>query len=508
MPARARAVGATTVDLPAPIPEDAPRYFGTVTRVLGSCHLLTSWVEGRATSKLGVLDLDDGTWRVGGGLRSPIRAALALPGDRALLLGDYGLVEFDLGALEVVRSLTAKIGKHNSLLRFDEDDPGRVVVGNRVGSTEVLVSLESLSFAGRRRRRVAAVEPIGTEAAAAGIQRVLLREAGLLVGATNAERGAPQQLVVVSGDGETLARADLPDGVESAHLVRDGVIAAAPDLGPARGLTAVTGLFEMQGGAAAAGGARDRDSTLEALVTAATRSAEAILRQRARRTPPRTVVRGIRLEAGDELTDVSAARITLDGCDVARAGTGGERARLARVQVTDLEIRSASVSGAVLEDVVVDGLRNTTDFGFVFGCELRRVTLRGRIRHLVLNPELHDPDPAVGHRYAEWHRARLEDPEWMLDLRDATGDIEIRGYPSRFIRRNPELHAVVTAESLATSDWRSIDGGRSVLHITLEFAERHGWEDAVLVVDPHGRAADDDFRFIRELRARGIAEPD
>ncbi|MFF2387412.1 hypothetical protein [Agromyces sp. NPDC058104] len=504
MPLPARAAAATAIDLPAPIPEDAPRYFGTATRVLGPRHLVTSWVEGRATSKIGVLDLDDGTWRVGGGLRSGLREAFALPGDRALLLGDYGLLEFDLVALEVVRSLTAKIGKHNGLLRLDEDDLGRVVVGNHAQATEALVSLETLSFAGRRRRRVPPVEPIGTEAAAAGIRRVLLRAAGLLVGSTAAESGAPQQLVVIS-DGELLVRVDLPDGVESAHLVRDGIIVAPPDLGRTRALTAVTGLVETQGGAGAAG---DQDSTLDALISGATRSAAEILRKRARRTPPRTVVRDVRLGAGDELTDVSAERITLDGCDAMRAGTAGERPRIARVHVADLEIRSASVSGAVLEDVVVDGVLNTPDTGFVFGCELRRVTLTGRIRHLILDPELHDPDPAVERRYIEWHRARLEDPEWMLDLREATGAIEVRGYPSRFIRRNPELHAVVSAASAADSDWRSIDRGRSSLGVTLDMAERSGWEDAMLIVDPHGSAADDDFRFVRELRARGIAEPD
>ena len=122
------------------------------------------------------------------------------------------------------------------------------------------------------------------------------------------------------------------------------------------------------------------------------------------------------------------------------------------------------------------------------------MTLRGRVRGLVLATGLDDPDPATEALYARWHQERLADPEWMLDLTEATGDLTIRGYPARFVRRNPELQAVVTAEAVADSAWRSVDPGRSALRVALHELVRSGWEDVILVADPHGAHADDDLQ--------------
>lgn len=178
------------------------------------------------------------------------------------------------------------------------------------------------------------------------------------------------------------------------------------------------------------------------------------------------------------------------------------------MHVTDLELRSSSINGAVLEDVTIDGLRCTHGSGFLFGCELRRVTLRGRVSGLILNSTLDDPDPETTARYAQWHLERMQDPEWMLDLTDATGDITIRGYPSRFIRRNPELQAVVTAEAARTLDWRAVDPGRSSLRVLLHELVRSDWEDVTLIAETRGARARDDLRYIQQLRALGIARTD
>ncbi|MFF2277300.1 hypothetical protein [Agromyces sp. NPDC058126] len=499
---RTRDLAVDVLDLPLPVPEDARDRYRTATCVLDDRFLVTSWVEGRESVRIGVLDLRDGSWRVGKGVRGMLAAALALPGSRALLLCDYGLFEFDLQAMKVTRRLSAKIGKYNDLLRFDDDDHALVVVGNRRATMESLVSLEAFDVVRRRKRRTGEVEPVAEAVARAGVERVLHRDDGVLLGATSSHPGDRQQLVVIDeASAEVMTSVEFPCGLASAHPVHDGIVAAAPHLGRGGGLTEITGLFDDPDPA-------HDGPTLAQLAARASDSAAAILERRRRRIPPRTVVRGIRLDPGGELADVSAQRITLVDCSVARASTAEERPRIARVHVTDLELSPASVNGAVLEDVVIDGIASTVNSSFVFGCELRRVTLRGRIEHLILNATISDLDPETNRRYAAWHRARLDDPEWMLDLREATGDITIRGYPSRFIRRNPELHVVVTAESAAGSDWESIDAGRSALVVGLDELIQYGWEDVTLIVDPHGRRADADFRYVRELRARGIAQAD
>ncbi|MHC9042965.1 hypothetical protein ACYX8G_00175 [Microbacterium saperdae] len=479
--------------------EDAPHHFPTATVVLDSRILLTSWVEGRATHRLGMLDLHTGQWRVLPGLRGMLRDALVLSGERALVLTDHALTEIDVTAAETTRRLTAGIGKYNTSLRREGDDV--VAVGNSAAAMESLVSLSTMTLWKRRRRSPHPLDTIPEGAARAGAARLLHHGPELLVAATQIRESAPQRLLVLSSeDLSEITSVDFPLGLNSAHVVGDGVIAVGPDVGRARTLTVMPGLIP-----------RVSDSgslPLAELVLMANESAADLRKKSARRNPPRTVYRDHRLEPGDELAAVTGRRITLENCVAARAAHRHERPRIARVQITDLELQSSSLNGAVLEDVTVDGLRCPHGSGFLFGCELRRVTLRGRVRGLILNPTLDDPDTETTARYARWHRERMQDPEWMLDLTDATGDITIRGYPSRFIRRNPELQAVVTAEAARTLDWRAIDPGRSSLRIALQELVRSDWEDVTLIADTHGARAGDDLRYIRQLRSSGIARAD
>ena len=486
-------------DLRVPVPEDAAHRSPGVTVVLNESMLLTSWVENRESSRLGILDLRTGQWSVLSGLRGVIRDALALSDHSALVLTDYALTEIDLVAPKVLRRLTAKIGKHNSSLSREAD--GVVAVGNSASVMESLVSVSTLTVLKKRRRSPLVHEPIPEGAARAGALRVLHHGPERLLAASETRESAPQRLLVLSSeDFSEITSIDFPLGLDSAHVVSDGVIAATPDIGRARSLTAIPGVVPSVSDSGAL--------PLAALVRAAHESATNLLQKSARRNPPRTVYRDVRLEPGDELTGVTGRRITLNNCSAARSETKQGRPRVSRVHVTDLELQASSPNGAVLEDVTIDGLRCPGSSGFWFGCEFHRVTLTGRIRGLILNPTLDGSDDASHARYAQWHRERMDDPEWMLDLTEATGDITIRGYPSRFIRRNPELHAVVTAEAARTLDWRSVDPGRSVLHVSLQELSRSDWEDVTLVAETHGDRASADLRYIRQLRALGIARPD
>ena len=486
--------------LRAPVPEDAPHHIPTSTVLLDGSLLLTSWVEGRAATRLGVLDLRTGGWSVVAGVRGMLRAAQPGIDGHALLLTDQGLWEIDLVALSVTRSLRTKIGKGNDELRAESD--GTVVVAGSASTMESVVDRSTLTVVRRRRRAPLRLTLPTAAARRAGIVRVLHEGSGVLAGGTATRDAAPQRLLVVSiEDGTEIASVEQPTGLSSVHVVHDGIVAAAPDLGRSRSLTAVLGVFGPPPPGTVPG-------ALDDLVVAATASAESLLTRASRRKPVRTVHRDRRLEPGAHLHDLRVERVTLDGCSVARTAEADSRPTISRVHVTDLELQSSTLSGAVFEDVTVDGLRAVHGSGFLFGCELRRVTLRGRVRGLVLATGLDDPDPATEALYARCHQERLADPEWMLDLTEATGDLTIRGYPARFVRRNPELQAVVTAEAVADGAWRSVDPGRSALRVALHELVRSGWEDVILVADPHGAHADDDLRYIRDLRDLGVATRD
>lgn len=300
---------------------------------------------------------------------------------------------------------------------------------------------------------------------------------------------------MLSPDGGTvLHRTPAPHGLLDAVVHGGTILAAPPETGAHPVLTVVTGAVPAVDA-----------SPLP--VEEANRSAQTLLSARPRRSP-RTVVTDLRVEAGQQVSGLDLRRVTLERCSSARSRTADQRPVLRDVRIVDLQLHSCVLNGAVLEDVEIDGLTADARSGFVFGSELRRVTLRGRVKNLVLNPDYDTGDPETTAAYEEMYAARLEDEEWMLDISGATGDITVRGYPSRFIRRDPATQAVVTREAAASRRWLDLDFGRSTFRVALHELARSDWEDTVLVVDPRPARREDDLRVIAELRAAGLALPD
>ncbi|MFS3128974.1 hypothetical protein ACLM5J_11280 [Nocardioides sp. Bht2] len=231
------------LEIGVPVPTVSPEGFHTSTRLLDGELLLTSWCQGRATTRVGVLELATGRWRVLKGVRGMLRGAVRVRGDRVLMLSEYGLFEVDLDALAVIRKLTAGIGRHNDDLRLDDD--GLVAVGHRERATESLVSLDTLEVVRRRRRGPLGSPTLTPTLARAGFVRLLSREAGLLVGATSAYPVQPQEIVVLAADDHAaVARVPARWGAESVHVWRDGLIVAPPDLARAGALLALPGLLD------------------------------------------------------------------------------------------------------------------------------------------------------------------------------------------------------------------------------------------------------------------------
>ncbi|WP_187976373.1 hypothetical protein [Mycetocola sp. JXN-3] len=517
--------------IPVPVPSDAQQLVHSATIMLGDTHLLTSWGEGRETTRAGLLDLRSGEWRILTGLRAPIAAGFALSPERALVITYFGLYEIDLPTVKIARKLTAKIGKYNfRLTRIDENT---VAVGSK-GVMETLVSLDTLTALRRRRRGTEPAPTIPEAAARRGVRRVLHSDAELFIGATGESFhvGAERVVILATGDQRELFSMDIPFGVASAFRALDGVTIAPTDLGRAHNLLAIPGLpaespWHIEPAAPSWGeipvpgdvstlpspgelsiAPEPGVHTLTELARAAEVSARELLATAARKNPPRLMIRDQRIAEGTVLSDLSASHFTLENCRSDRSTDASRRPRLVRATLGDVELRRSSINGAVLEDVVIDGLNCGRDDGFVFGVEFTRVTLRGRIQGLVLNTTMRGGDPEIEAAYEGFRRARFADPEWMLDITEATGSFELRGFPSRFIRRNPALHAVVSAEATANGAWESIDRGGSALWVSISELAHYEAEDVVLVADSHGPRARADLEYIRRLRDAGIAAPD
>lgn len=200
------------------------------------------------------------------------------------------------------------------------------------------------------------------------------------------------------------------------------------------------------------------------------------------------------------------SRVFLTVCSSLAVDPGQERPLIRNVTIDRLKARAVRFYGAVLEDVTINGWDSDTFSGFIKGCEFRRVTIKGRVKNLLFFLRLGRPElDEVITEYDRLIDLRMQDPEWMLDISDAHGEIDFRGIPSRFVRRNVELHAVVPLENTLDERWRDIDFGRSRFRISLKELNAYSWEDQILVPNEHGASFDDDLRVIDELRAAGIA---
>ncbi|MFC7624245.1 hypothetical protein [Microlunatus sp. GCM10028923] len=185
------------------------------------------------------------------------------------------------------------------------------------------------------------------------------------------------------------------------------------------------------------------------------------------------------------------------------------RAIIEDVRVTDLRIRSCLLNYAILRDVTIDGLTLDRDSGFCFANQFERVTVRGRVKGgaLVLNrnsvqvgnyPELE----AYTKFLADWDQGE----GWTLDISEAEGEIEIRGYSADRIRLDLETQAVVRRRVAQDSLWKTVDYEDTAFGVAIEDMFVFDHDDTVLSANKASRNLPAELRVLQRLRDEGIAE--
>jgi hypothetical protein len=185
------------------------------------------------------------------------------------------------------------------------------------------------------------------------------------------------------------------------------------------------------------------------------------------------------------------------------------RSESTHVRVSNVELRRCRVSGGGLlgvhlVDCRVDGLQ-VSSFPRVLGCVFEHVTLAGKINKLMIRPEL----PTVDNQ-APFLAAAAEAYEridWALDISEVDAyDLEIKGIPSRLIRRDPETQAVVRREALEGKPWSEIDYSGTYFSVAMDRIVLEGWPEVILVAPRTGPKKEAFLRVITDLRAIGVAE--
>ncbi|WP_166845124.1 hypothetical protein [Isoptericola sp. BMS4] len=219
----------------------------------------------------------------------------------------------------------------------------------------------------------------------------------------------------------------------------------------------------------------------------------------------RIQIGGRTLARGEHISDLEVAHVDLAQCWCADGPPDDMRPTLSNIRVKDVRLNRTTLGGAVVRDVTVDGVRGDSASKFMFGNQFERVAVKGRVGVLVLN--IKHSQPEYVDEYAPVLKAAEAATDWTLDISEAVGSVEIRGYSADKIRRNPETQVVVRRENLADGRWRDIDLETTAFGISMEHVFTYGWQDTILVADPTRKAKyPAELRVIQRLRDEGIAD--
>jgi hypothetical protein len=213
-------------------------------------------------------------------------------------------------------------------------------------------------------------------------------------------------------------------------------------------------------------------------------------------------------------SDLEFKRCLFSSCSLSRTDQPSRRSRIHHIRILDCEAAGCFLGPAIVEETVVDGLKIPKRL-IAEGSVFKHVILKGRIDRLLLyevNPNLvASPEyrAKVRETFDQANAEYYKTVDWALDISQAEFlDFNVRGIPSRLIRRDPFTQAVVKYEKAMNGEWKKLDLSGTWWPVALEMLAKSNWEDAILIAPKRHRQFSQALKGIYVLRDAGIAEPD
>lgn len=186
------------------------------------------------------------------------------------------------------------------------------------------------------------------------------------------------------------------------------------------------------------------------------------------------------------------------------------RSTVRNVRLTNCELRGCALDCAIVQDVLVDGLKTNGLFQ-TWGAVFQHVTVKGRIEDVMMS-HLVAPGRATQEQQRAFDAANEEfysRVDWALDISQAEfGDCTPWGVPAKLVKRDPGTQVVVTRAKAMKGDWRKLDLTGTHWRVSLEELLRYGLADTVLVAPKRSKKFKALLRGLQLLREAGVAEPD
>lgn len=216
-------------------------------------------------------------------------------------------------------------------------------------------------------------------------------------------------------------------------------------------------------------------------------------------------------ESGAVFENMEFRRCNFIDCSISITYNPQNRSTIRNVQLVKCEVVGGSLYPAIVEEVLVDGL-GTAGLLQAWGAAFKHVTLRGKIGRIMITnglfPSL-EVTSDMQRRLAAANAAYYADVDWALDISEAEfQEFDLRGLPSRLVRRDPETQVVVTRAKALQGEWKKLDLSNTYWDTAIEFMLQRGDEDVVLVAPKRDRHFAELLHGLHLLRQAGVAEPD
>ena len=214
-------------------------------------------------------------------------------------------------------------------------------------------------------------------------------------------------------------------------------------------------------------------------------------------------------DSGRIISDLEFRKCYFQGSAISVTRKPELRSTIRDVRLIQCEQRGCTLDTAIVEDVLVDGLKTNGLFQ-TWGAVFKHVTMRGKIGRVMISPYVATAQATAQQQRAfdEANAAYYATVDWALDISEAEfEEIDIRRVSARLIRRDPATQVVVTRERAMEGRWRELDLDKTDWAGWIDLFLKDGDPDVVLVAPKRHRKYQDALDGLKMLRDAGVAEP-
>lgn len=214
--------------------------------------------------------------------------------------------------------------------------------------------------------------------------------------------------------------------------------------------------------------------------------------------------------SGRIFSDLEFRKCHFVSCGISITEDPRLRSTVRNVKLVDCERHGCTLHTAIVENVLVDGLKTNGLFQ-TWGAVFKHVTLRGKLGRIMISPAVAAGTVTEKEQRAfdEANAAYYQSADWALDISEAEfEEADIRGIRATLIRRDPVSQVVVTREKAMEGRWRTLPLQGTDWDGILDLFLRSGEPDTVLVAPKRHRKFRNLLEGLRKLRDAGVAEPE